>query len=154
MQIEASQAVQKYTEEHECEVDAETILAIFIDNFGPSKNKIEINDYEISNHQGDESIAVTIAIDDTTHHIKGAGSGALDAFCNGLNQYLDTDIDIKKYEQSSAGKHKNAQAIAMISMTIDSEKYTCYHSDPDTIKASLSALLIGTAKYLESKKHL
>jgi len=154
MQIEASQAVQKYTEEHECEVDAETILAIFIDNFGHSKSKIGIKNYEISNNQGDESIAATIEINDNTHLIKGTGSGALDAFCNGLNQYFDTDIDIKQYEQSSAGKHKNAQAIAMISMTIDSDKYTCYHSDPDTIKASLSALLIGTAKYLGTKKPL
>jgi 2-isopropylmalate synthase len=152
MQIEVSQAVQKYTEENSCEVNADTIWDIYRQTFSIDSQALVLHGYELSNHHEQQSIKADVKHNGQSCIIQGQGNGALEAFCNGLSQHFGIDIDIKKYDQTSIGEHNNAKAIAMISMVINGEKFVSSSSNEDTLKASLNCLLISVEKYLYRTK--
>ena len=147
MQIEVSQAVQAYTEQNECEVTAEKILEIFQESFGPSHSTLDLSDYKIENKDGLETISASFAFDGVESHVNSTGNGAIDAFCNALMDHYGFAIDIKQFEQSSMGEHKDAKAVAMTHMTINNEKIIGSASDSDSLKASLLSLLAGVSQY-------
>jgi len=152
MQIEVSQAVQSYTESNECEVTAETIWEIYQDSFCTIKNDTNIKSYQVSNDDGQENISAFIDYSGHNTHIKGSGKGAIDAFCKALSQQYGHLIDIKQFEQSSMGEHKNSLAISMIHMTINEQKIIASASDPDSLKASLLCILTGLSRYTQQTK--
>lgn len=152
MQIEVSQAVQSYTESNECEVTAETIWEIYQDSFCTIKNDTNIKSYQVSNDDGQENISAFIDYLGHNTHIKGSGKGAIDAFCKALSQQYGHSIDIKQFEQSSMGGHKNSLAISMIHMTINEQKIIASASDPDSLKSSLLCILTGLSRYTKQTR--
>jgi 2-isopropylmalate synthase len=154
MQIEVSQAVQKYTEENSCEVNSDTIWDIYQQTFDIKDQALKLNGYEISNHNDHQTIKAEVINNGKAVTIKGQGQGALEAFCHGLSQHFSIDIDIKQYEQTSIGEHNNAKALAMINMTINGEKRVCSTTNDDTLKASLNSLLVGVEKHLTKSSAL
>lgn len=147
MQIEVSQAVQAYTEHNECEVTAEKILEIFEESFGPSNSTLDLSDYKIENKDGLETISASFTFNGVESHVSSTGNGAIDAFCNALMEHYGFNIDIKQFEQSSMGEHKDAKAVAMTHMTINNEKIIGSASDTDSLKASLLSLIAGISQY-------
>jgi 2-isopropylmalate synthase len=150
MQIEVSQAVQKYTEENQCEVNSDTIWEIYRQTFNIQDRTLILDGYEISNHNEQQTIKAEVTKNGRSIIIKGEGQGALEAFCNGLSQHFAIDIDIKQYEQTSIGEHNNAKALAMISMTVNGKKFVCSTDSDDTLKASFNTLLVGVEMHFDN----
>ncbi len=152
MQIEISQAVQAYTETHQCEVTADIIWDIYQENFGARNDDISLTHYQVSNNEGKENIEANIHHSGTETQIVGTGNGAIDAFCKGLSKQYSCLIDIKQFDQCSMGDTKNAIAMAMTHMTINGQKIITSATDTDTLRASLMSILIGLNRFSQQTK--
>jgi len=143
MQIELSQAVQRYTDQHQCEVNADIIMQIFTNEFEARQEGMQLISFDTQYHQGIEHFEGNIKHQDKILHIKGEGHGALEAFCSGLAKCMNIEMDIQRYDQTTLGNHSESTAMTMVQVTINGEKYVAIARHEDTVKASLNALLVA-----------
>ena len=162
MQIEVSVAVQKHSEKMEGEVNAEDIHQIFQRQFVKPSHHMpdeyyQLGDYQVQRQQGlsqhhKEHIQANLNTPQGCHEITGYGDGALQAFCQGLSQYFNIEIDIVQFAQESQGRHSDAQAMAFVQLKINGNRYTCAAKQQDSLGASLMAILQATNMYLGQQK--
>lgn len=151
MQIELSQVVQRYTEIHECEVNAEAIWQIFNDEFMDNSNNRKLTSFETSFAQGMESITANIMIDQTIEHISGEGHGVLEAFSNGMAESIGQPIEIKQFEQTSMGNNKGANALSMMHIQIGDERIISAAIHEDSVQSNLACILNAVCRYQASQ---
>jgi 2-isopropylmalate synthase len=147
MQIELSQVVQRYTEAHECEVNAQTIWQIFNDEFMDSSKKIQLVSFETSFAQGVESIEANIMNNQAIEHISGQGHGVLEAFCNGLSQSIGQSIEIKQFEQTATEQGANAHALTMMHVQIGTKKYISAAINEDSVQSGMMCILSAIDRF-------
>jgi len=152
MQIEVSQAVQAYTEQNECEVDAETIWSIFTEQFIHEQDTTRLTSFETQFEQGCEKIEANILIDQTIHHIRGEGHGVIEAFCEGLSTLQGKRIEIKQFEQTSMGRDRGAKALSMMHIQIDNEKHVSVAMHEDSVQSSINCILGALNQYQSNQK--
>lgn len=162
MQIEVSVAVQKHSEKMEGEVNADDIHQIFQEQFvGTSIHTTgqcySLGDYQIQRQQDSvqnqkECIKANINTSKGHLEITGFGEGALQAFCQGLAEYFNIEIDIVQFGQESQGHHSDAEAMAFVQLKIDGNRYTSAAKQQDSLGASLTAILQATNQHLSQQK--
>lgn len=149
MQIELSQAVQKYCEENSKEVNGENIHAIFNQHFLQEIDGIQLKTakFEHSDHSKDANqqdfITCTINHDGMDHIIQGRGNGSIDAFCHAISTEWGYIIDVQYYDMVALGEHSNANALAMMQLNIDGQKVVACATDTDSSHAPLKAITQG-----------
>ncbi len=152
-QIELSQAVQRFSEQHQHEVSAQDILSIFEDHFVHTDQPYTLGNYQLTankqaTNENQESINVQLSVNDQALDIYGQGKGTIAAFCDALSQEFEVTMDIIQYDQITQGRHTNAHAMTFIHMKINGEKYIAVAAQQDTVGASLSAILSGLNQFL------
>ena len=151
MQIEISQAVQAYSELHECEVDSQTVYKIFQQAFLNSGDTHSLKHYQNSNgsnqgiqfqlqHKDGESIS-----------LQGASDGPINGFCNALSDHFGFKVEVMQFGQSTLSTHDNKapqQALACIHTQIGGEKYVKVAACDDSLAASFKAILKNVDTHL------
>ena len=160
MQIEVSQVVQKYSEDMQCEVDAEKIYEIFDQHFMTCNGHYQLGDYQVSRDmqasaEQQEKIQVSISGKDQTIALHGNASGPIDAFCNALEQQLNIAVEVSQYSQSvmigSGADNSGADALACVQVNVDGEKYINAAIAGDSLGATLQAILSTVNRYTASQ---
>ncbi len=148
-QIELSQAVQHFSEEHQREVSAQDILRIFEGHFIHQKQPHTLASYQLTaNNKCEENIHVQLNGDIQELDIQGRGQGTITAFCDALSQEFAVTVDVIQYDQITQGRHTSAHAMSFAHMKINNEKYLAAASQQDSVGASLQAILSGLNQFL------
>jgi 2-isopropylmalate synthase len=152
-QIELSQAVQRFSEEHQQEVSAQDILSIFKSHFKHVEKPYALNSYQLTADKqyangSEENIQVQLINNDQPLDIHGQGQGTITAFCNALSHAFNVTLDIIQYDQITQGQHTSSQAMTFIHMKINNEKYLAMATQQDSVGANLDAILSGLNQFL------
>lgn len=143
MQIEASRAVQAHAEASAKEVSPKEIWDVVEKAFMKAPTNLELQGYSLDRTNEHELVSATVkSHTGNVESIKGQGDGALSAFCQALEQYLNIDIEIVHYDQHAVGSGTDASAVAYVQAKINGERYSGISRNQDTISANLNAILI------------
>lgn len=160
MQIEVSRAVQKYSEDAQCEVDAETMYEIFEQHFMTCNGHYQLGNYQVSRDmqagaEQQEKIQASVSEQGQKVELYGSASGPIDAFCKALAEQLGVTIDVSQYSQSvlvgSGIDHHGADALACVQVDVDGEKYINAAIAGDSLGATLQAILSTINRYMASQ---
>ncbi len=155
LQIEVSRVVQSYAEVESVEVSPEKIWEIVEATFMTANKGYQLNNYQLSRQDEQESIHVCLQGQDIADiEFNGRGDGALSAFCNGLEQTLGISIEIIHYDQHAIGSGKEACAVGYLQMKINGKRYYGIAKNNDVISANLNAILacVNQAVELSNKQ--
>lgn len=154
MQIEVSRVVQKYSEEQQCEVDAQTIHELFtrhfIGNADADNLHYQLGNYQLSRDtQADagqqEKMHVSITAQGQMINLQSTASGPIAAFCDALSRQLNIAVEVKQYSQTAIirdeGAQNSAEALACVQVSIDGENHFKAAIAEDSLGATLQAIL-------------
>lgn len=164
MQIEVSRVVQKYSEEQQCEVDAQTIYEIFTQHF-INCPVLEGKHYQLGNYQLSRdtqaraeqqgTMSFSINTQGRVIDLHSSASGPIAAFCDALGQQLNIALEVKQYSQtamsSDEGAHNGADALACVQVSIDGKNHVKAAIAEDSLGATLQAILGTVNLYTESQ---
>ncbi len=147
MQIEFSQVIQKIADETGEEISADQIHSEFATAYLDLDEPYRLNGYESAqNAKGADRTVVTARLSkgDAQVVVHGEGTGSLDAFTSGLNEIIDTPVEVVAYHEHSRGSGTDAEAVAYIELLVEGrELWGCgIHTDITTasMRAIVSAL--------------
>ena len=93
-----------------------------------------------------DRLSVKIQKKDKLLKIKGSGNGPIDAFINGLNKELNITLKISDYHQHAISSGADANAVAYVEINKDGNTTWGVGINPNTVIASLEAVLSGLNK--------
>jgi len=150
MQIEVSRVVQKYSEEQQGEVDAQTIYDIFKQHFIDCNQHYQLGSYQLTRDAqgsigGQESMKASISRQGQVIELRSAAAGPIAAFCDALSRQLSVAIEVKQYSQTAMTRddsaHNGADALACVQVDIGGEKHVKAAIAEDSLGATLQAIL-------------
>ncbi|WP_396586715.1 2-isopropylmalate synthase [Bermanella sp. R86510] len=157
MQIELSQHVQRYCEEHQKEINGPTIHQLFMQHFVEPVKGITLLNSTLEHRQSSDTNqqdTIRCEVDMQGHAIElnGSGNGSINAFCQAIKQSTGDEIDVQYYEQTSLGQHSNAEALAMMQLNINGQKIIACGQDSDSTHAPLKAICQGLNRHRLSQQ--
>ncbi len=156
LQVEFSAVVQRHTDQHGGEVEAESIWKLFsgtyLDNVEPLRY-VEHHLFEDGKAQG---IRLTVERNGQTEVLTGEGNGPIDAATHALRK-IGISLQVRSYEErsmSSSGDGGNARACAFMEVTQAGSERECYGvgMDANIVTASIKALLSGANRLTANGK--
>jgi 2-isopropylmalate synthase len=139
LQVEFSSVVQKHTDEHGTEVNADDLWTLFSSEYFPEDARIKLLSHRMVGHDGGHQIDLTVSIDGVTHVLKGEGNGPIDAAVAALG----LPVRVDSYEERSIDSGADARAVAFIEATSDGVVGSRFGVgiDRSIVTASLRALV-------------
>lgn len=156
MQIEMSQAVQAYSELHQCEVDSQTIYQIFKQEFLSSGDTHSLKHYQSTNGENQDIKFQLQHKNGDAIHLESAADGPINGFCHALSDHFGFKVEVMQYGQSTLSDNNDAsskapqQALACIHTQIDGDKYVKAAACDDSLAASFKAILKNVDAHLAS----
>ena len=149
MQKDLSLVIQNIADESAKEVNAETILQTFKDNYLNTASPIVLESFEISSKEfslKDITVNATIKNNGELVNITGTGNGPIDAFVHALNGIFG-GCKVASYTQHSLGNDSNAESVAYIEITDDNNKsFYGVGTDNNIILASIKGVISAVNK--------
>ncbi len=149
MQKDLSLVIQNIADESAKEVNAETILEAFKDNYLNIPAPLVLESFEISSKEfssQDICIKAEMRNNGEKVNITGSGNGPIDAFVHALNG-LFGGCKVTSYTQHSLGSDSNAESVAYIEVTDDkNESYYGVGTDSNIILASIKGIISAVNK--------
>jgi 2-isopropylmalate synthase len=146
LQIEFSQVVQAAMDASGKEFTAQDLFELFEREYGV--RSIEAPQHQLLEEaQGAEGKLVTLAADvqvgGRKHSIRGAGTGPIDAFVEGLAAATGEAIRVLDYHEHAIGSGANAQAVAYLELRVGQQTLFGVGMDANIVSASLKAIVSG-----------
>lgn len=149
MQKDLSLVIQNIADKSAKEVNAETILEAFKDNYLNIPSPLVLESFEISSKEfssQDICIKAEMKNNGVKVNITGSGNGPIDAFVHALNG-LFGGCKVTSYTQHSLGSDSNAESVAYIEITDDkNESYYGVGTDSNIILASIKGIISAVNK--------
>lgn len=149
MQKDLSLVIQNIADKSAKEVNAETILEAFKDNYLNIPSPLVLESFEISSKEfssQDICIKAEMKKNGEKVNITGSGNGPIDAFVHALNG-LFGGCKVTSYTQHSLGSDSNAESVAYIEITDDkNESYYGVGTDSNIILASIKGIISAVNK--------
>ncbi|ERK30517.1 2-isopropylmalate synthase [Clostridium intestinale] len=149
MQKDLSLVIQNIADESAKEVNAETILEAFKDNYLNIPAPLVLESFEISSKEfSSQDICIKAEMKNNGEkvNITGSGNGPIDAFVHALNG-LFGGCKVTSYTQHSLGNDSNAESVAYIEITDDkNESYYGVGTDSNIILASIKGIISAVNK--------
>ena len=148
LQIEFSKTIQHITEDSGTEISPVVMWEAFKSEYLPTAPKMNLDSHELkSDSSGATTITAQITVSGERKTVVGQGNGPIDAFVHGLRSGLGLDIDVLDYNEHAMGSGSDATAVAYVeSTTSEGSVRWCVGSDPNTITASLRAVLAAAER--------
>ena len=149
MQKDLSLVIQNIADISAKEVNAETILEAFKDNYLNIPSPLVLESFEISSKEfSSQDICIKAEMKNNGEkvNITGSGNGPIDAFVHALNG-LFGGCKVTSYTQHSLGSDSNAESVAYIEITDDkNESYYGVGTDSNIILASIKGIISAVNK--------
>lgn len=112
-----SKIVTRYSDEKQAELKPEQIYKLFLVTYVDIVEPLRLLSYSESMID-DKHVAMQAVITDKDREItiSGKGNGLLDAFCQGLQEYLHNKIEITAYQQHALERGSTSKAITYVQM--------------------------------------
>ena len=139
LQVEFSSIVQRHTDEHGTEVNADDLWKLFSEEYLSENARIRMLSHHMVGNDGGHQIDLTVSIDGVTHLLHGRGNGPIDAAV----QALGLPVRVDSYEERSIDSGADARAVAFIEATSDGVTGARFGVgiDRSIVMASLRALI-------------
>jgi 2-isopropylmalate synthase len=146
LQIEFSQVVQGVMDATGKELTAENLFDLFESEYGvrsipaPSHQVLE----EAKGAAGAQvTLAADVEVGGRSLSIRGAGTGPIDAFVEGLAAATGEKVRVLDYHEHAIGSGANAQAVAYLELRIGDRTLFGVGMDANIVSASLKAIVSG-----------
>jgi 2-isopropylmalate synthase len=139
LQVEFSTVVQRHTDAHGTEVDANDLWTLFADEYLRDDGRIRLVSHRMTGSERGHEVELGIEVDGRLHRVRGEGSGPIDAAV----QALGLPLRIDAYEERSIDAGADARAVAFIEAAAEGVPGTRFGVgiDRSIVVASLRALL-------------
>ena len=152
LQVEFSGEVQRYTDQHGGEMEAEDIWKLFDATYLDTAQPVRYVQHHLIEAGEAQGIRLTVEFGGKTHVLNGEGNGPIDAAVNALGA-LGLAVHVRSYEERSMSKGGNAKACAFMEMTRADGDRECYGigMDANIVTASIKALTSGVNRLFGSE---
>ena len=149
MLIEFSRIIQQVAESVDREVRPDEIFDELLKNYELKAQPFELVDYDLDRDDlGEQRCTAHLRSGDTTHLLRGRGSGLIEAFVNGFGECFNESLNILDFRETALSTGKDAEALCIVCVD-DPSRDTgesagqCYGIgiSANTITASLLAII-------------
>ena len=156
LQVEFSAVVQRHTDQHGGEVEAEDIWQLFSKTYLDSVEPLRYVEHHLFEDGKAQGIRLTVERSGKTEVLTGEGNGPIDAATHALRK-IGIAVQVRSYEErsmSSSGDGGNARACAFMEVTQAGSERECYGvgMDANIVTASIRALLSGANRLVANGK--
>lgn len=139
LQIEFSQAVQQYMDNHGTEVTAQNLWSLLNQSYVQVHKPYQPINYELTDKNGKQHIKLFIEHNGGDLIVEGNGNGPISAVINALG----LPLDVLSYEERSIGQGANAQALAIIELNDATQQLSTFGLGihDNIVTASIHAIL-------------
>jgi 2-isopropylmalate synthase len=142
LQIEFSQIVQGVTDTTGKELQAADLWQIFEREYD-LRAAPDLQPLVRSSEDGQVSVSAQADLRVRRVQVQGEGSGPIDAFVNGLNAQLVTQLRVLDYHEHALGSGADAQAVAYLELRVGESTFFGVGMDGNIMSASLKAIVSG-----------
>jgi 2-isopropylmalate synthase len=132
--------VQQEAERRGGVIDGATIHRLFRSCYLREQGSARLLGYRLSRN-GHDRVEARVARDGVEWRIAGDGNGAIAAFADAWRKAFGEPVDVLDYQEHAIGAGTDAEAAAYVQLSIDGEPVAGAAIDPDTVGASLKAVL-------------
>jgi 2-isopropylmalate synthase len=139
LQIEFSQAVQQYMDNHGTEVTAQNLWSLLNQSYVQVHKPYQPINYELTDKNGKQHIKLFIEHNGGDLIVEGNGNGPISAVINALG----LPLDVLSYEERSIGQGASAQALAIIELNDAEQQLSTFGLGihDNIVTASIHAIL-------------
>jgi len=141
MQMELAPVVQQASEASGGEIDSAHIHTLFRRHFVVTDGPLQLRNYRIEHHQGEDRIAAQIANGGNVDVIEGQGEGVIAAFVDGWRRAYGIDLSIVDYSEHAVGEGTDALAVTYMMISANGQRLAGAAFDQDTVSSSIKAVL-------------
>jgi 2-isopropylmalate synthase len=149
LQIEFSRVVQAVMDDSGRELGASQLWQIFEREYAlaSSSQSLVIHSTRGEGSAGQIALSATVHINERDMRIEGEGAGPIDAFVNGLNKHLVSQVRVLDYHEHAVDSGAAAKAAAYLELRIGQE-LTLFGVglDANIVAASLKAITSGVQR--------
>jgi 2-isopropylmalate synthase len=144
LQVEFSALVQKHTDAHGTEVDADDLWRLFTEEYLSPQARIRLVSHRMVGSDAGHQVELVVSVDGERHLLRGEGNGPIDAAVNAIGLPLRVDA----YEERSIDAGADARAVAFIEAACDGVTGARFGVgiDASIVVASLRALLCAAER--------
>ena len=156
LQVEFSRIIQRHTDTYGGEVDADTLWAVFADEYLPTSaapglqpwGRFELRSSQVGTID-DEHVALTTVLVDSGAPVtvNAKGTGPIDAFVSALHEF-DLDVRILDYSEHAMSQGRDAKAAAYVEAAIDGQIVWGVGIDSSISRASYKAVISAVNRAL------
>ncbi|HEY0447969.1 2-isopropylmalate synthase [Actinophytocola sp.] len=141
LQIEFSQAIQRYTDSEGGEVSPALMWSTFDSEYLSPRSPVVLREHRISDDgQGHDEIAAVVEVEGDRHEISGAGNGPIAAFVDALAS-VGYDVRVLDYTEHALTAGDDARAAAYVECTIGDRVLWGVGVHSSIVTASLRAVV-------------
>jgi 2-isopropylmalate synthase len=144
LQVEFSALVQRHTDTHGTEVNADDLWRLFSAEYLDPQARIRLVSHRMVGSDAGHQVELVVAVDGERHMLRGEGNGPIDAAVNAIGLPLRVDA----YEERSIDAGADARAVAFIEAACDGVTGARFGVgiDASIVVASLRALLCAAER--------
>lgn len=142
LQIEFSQIVQQVMDTHGKELGAADLWQIFDREYGVKQAPALQPQIGIT-EDGQTQVVAQADLCVRMVKVQGQGKGPIDAFVEGLNRVLQTQVRVLDYHEHALGSGADAQAVAYLELRVGEHTLFGVGMDGNIASASLKAIVSG-----------
>ncbi len=151
MLVQFSRSVQALTEQMRSEVTPKQVIEALLAEFQIVDGPYSLIQYDLTNDdQGRTSIDAIVKIAVSEMTIRGAGSGPIEAFVNGISDTLNEPLRILDYRQQALadadGVGKGSSAVGIVAVEFEDRPVYGIGLSPNTVTASFIAVLSAMSR--------
>lgn len=156
LQVEFSRLVQRYTDQHGGEMDADTLWKVFADAYLPAAEadealekwgRFELGKTSVDADQEVARLRVELFDRGQRIELQAEGNGPVDAFVHAL-QDLGIDLAIRDYSEHAMSTGKDAQAASYIEAEVGGQIVWGVGIDPSIGRATYKAVISAVNRAL------
>ena len=156
LQVEFSRIIQRHTDTYGGEVDADTLWAVFADEYLPTSaapglqpwGRFELRSSQVGTIDDEHVELTTVLIDSGAPvTVNAKGTGPIDAFVSALHEF-DLDVRILDYSEHAMSQGRDAKAAAYVEAAIDGQIVWGVGIDSSISRASYKAVISAVNRAL------
>ena len=156
LQVEFSRIVQRHTDTYGGEVDADTLWAVFADEYLPTSaapglqpwGRFELRSSQVGTIDDEHVELTTVLIDSGAPvTVNAKGTGPIDAFVSALHEF-DLDVRILDYSEHAMSQGRDAKAAAYVDAAIEGQIVWGVGIDSSISRASYKAVISAVNRAL------
>lgn len=143
LQIDFSAMVQKHAEQTATEVQPETIVTLFEQQYIAVAEPFVLDSYQLTRADGEDELKANLRENGATVQLSGRASGVVGAFVGALEKHLGKSMVLVEYSEHTLSSDDGAlaDAVTYVQINIDGQRFCGVGRSSDIVEASLRAIL-------------